>query len=571
MLHLIARSGQRLIVLVALALLAVAASAPSHAQLPPGPEGVLQIGDDLTRFLERQQVLGNLPSSFLGAQPLSAHEARRYLDSLAIDPGRLTATDRARLARFRREAPGPGTEFVRSYVPFLYKDGETFFSVREDDYALHMEPLAYLSLGRANRHSPSLDERDWVAYWQNTRGARVAGHLGDHLFFEGRLEENQWHVPFNERRAESAPRLPFVRDLDGAYDYMLSTGMVGVHTKYVELRAGRDRAQWGFGASSVALSNYAPTFEQIQIRTQFWRIHYTNLFAQFVDRAPDHAGRRILPRKYGAYHRLAIDLPGDVQLEFFEMVLHGPDTTDARVRSGFEVSYLNPIIFYRAVEGDLGWPDNMLLGAGAAWNPVPGWRLYGQFILDEFQARSFFDDWWGNKWGYLVGTRVSDPGGLPNVDLQLEYARLRPYLYSHHSLASTAVHQDDILGHPIGPNAWDLTGIVNWQPTHRLATTVNVAYTARGRNPDGENWGADPRLPYTSRVEGRDRMTTTLQGIRQNILLVEARANYELLPGMFAEATVRAESVDDAERGRQAYVAPYVTLRWGLPFQSVRW
>ena len=539
-----------------------------QAQLPPGPEGVLQIGDGLHEFLDRQQTLGHLRHAHLGARPLSAIEARRHLDSLALRTDALTGTDQRLLARYRREAAGPGTAFVRRHLPFLYADGQTFFSVREDDYALHVEPLAYLSLGRARRTAGPAGGDAWVPYWQNTRGARVAGHLGDHLFFEGRLEENQWLVPFNTRAAGTAPRLPFVRDLDGAYDYMLSTGIVGVNTKYIEIRAGRDRNQWGYGASSVALTNYAPTYEQLQIRTQFWRIHYTNLFAQFVDRS---AGRQILPRKYGAYHRLAIDLPGDVQVELFEMVLHGPDTTAAQVRSGFELAYLNPIIFYRAVEGDIGSPDNMLLGAGAAWTALPGWRLYGQFILDEFQARSFRKDWWANKWAYILGTRIADPGGLPNVNLQLEYARLRPYLYSHQSLASAAVHQNDILGHPAGPNAWDVSALLSWQPTDRIGTAVNAAYTRRGRNPDGQNFGADPRLPYTSRPRERDFGTTTLQGVRQDQLLLEARASYELLPGLLAEATLRAESLDDAERGLQRYAAPYLSLRWGLPFQSVRW
>ena len=54
-------------------------------------------------------------------------------------------------------------------------------------------------------------------------------------------------------------------------------------------------------------------------------------------------------------------------------------------------------------------------------------------------------------------------------------------------------------------------------------------------------------------------------------MLVEARVGYELLPSLFLEGVLRAESVDDAERGLDRYVAPSVSLRWGLPFQSVRY
>jgi hypothetical protein len=555
-----------------LAALAACAARPAPAQMVPGPEGVLEIGDDLSRFLLRQQVLGRLRGAHLSAQPLSAYEARRHLDSLALRREGMTPADRYLLARHRREVQGPGVAWVRQWVPGLYRDGEAFISVASDDYTLHLEPLAYLSYGRARR-SAAEGEDPWVSVWQNTRGARAAGHLGDHLFFEGRLEENQVRVPFSQRDPQShtAPRLPLVRDLDGAYDYMLSTGIVGVRTKYVELRFGRDRNRWGFGRGSAALSDYAPVYDQLQIRTQFWRLHYTNLFAMFVDRPlGPWRGDRLLPRKYGAYHRLALDLGRGVEVEVFEAVAFADDIT-AGGRSGFDVAYLNPIILYRAVEGDIGSPDNMMVGAGAAWQPTPGLRLHGQLVLDEFKASEIRNDWWANKWGYVLGAEAADPGGLPNLDLGVEYARLRPFLYSHRSLATAFVHQGDVLGHPAGPNASDLSAWARYRPTPRVTAALDVAYTRRGRNPDGQNFGADPRLPYTTRPPDRDQATTTLQGVRQDYLLVEARAGYELLPGLYAEGVLRAESVDDAQAGLRRYVAPFASLRWGLPFQSVRY
>ena len=532
------------------------------AQEAPGPEGLLQIGDALDRFLARQQALGHLPGAHLGARPLSAYEARAYLDSLAVRPDGLTATDRRLLARFRREEAGPGVAWVRRHAPFLYADGQAFLSVREDGYALEAEPLATLSLGRARTTG-----RGWVPVWQNTRGARAAGHLGRHLFFEGRVEESQWRVPISERERGTAPRLGFVHDLDGAYDYLTATGVVGVRTRFVEARFGRDRNQWGYGAGSVALSSYAPAYDQLQIRTRVWRLHYTNLFAQLVDRAPGSGG--VLPRKFAAMHRLAVHLPGRVELALFEQVVFADDTTGHR-GTAFDLAYLNPLILYRAVERDIGSPDNVLLGAGAAWNAVPGLRLYGQFVLDEFSARRFTDDWWGNKWGYVVGFRAGDPFGLRDLDVQVEYARLRPYLYAHRSVSSALVHQNDGLGHPAGPNAWDVTARLHWRPLPTLVAALDVAYTRRGRNPEGENFGADPREPTTTRPPERTLATTTLQGVRQEQLLVEARVGVEVLPSLVAEVVLRAESVDDAEAGVERYMAPFVSLRWGLPFQSVR-
>ena len=59
--------------------------------------------------------------------------------------------------------------------------------------------------------------------------------------------------------------------------------------------------------------------------------------------------------------------------------------------------------------------------------------------------------------------------------------------------------------------------------------------------------------------------------MRQNQWLVEAYAGYELLPDVYLELAVRAESIDDAETGLDRYVVPFLMLRWGLPFQSTRY
>lgn len=538
-----------------------------------GPEGVLQIGDDLSRFLLRQQTLGHLSRPKLASQPLSAYEARRLLDSLALRGDRLTSTDRHLLARFRREAEGPGVRFVRGFAPALYQDGSSFLSLRGDTYSVEVQPLAYLSLGRARRTVEG--ETETISYWQNTRGARAGGRIGRYLFFEGNLTENQWLIPFNERAINTAPRLPFVRNLDGAYDYMLSTGLIGVTTEHIEVRFGRDRNLWSGGRTSVALAPFAPNYDQLQIRTQFGPVSYTNLYAEFVDRIRTR-GDLLLPRKYGSFHRLIVDLPFGFEAELYESVIFAQDTTGTQGRRGFDLAYLNPVILYRAVEGDLGSPDNMFVGTGLSWNAPEnrfgGLRLYSQLVLTEFSAsRIFSEDWWGNKWAYQLGARIADPLGVPDLDLQIEYARLRPFMYAHRALETAFVHQNDVLGHPAGPNAWDLGLFAEYRPLPELTAALDVAFTRRGRNPDSLNFGADPTLSYNTRPRDRDRNTTFLQGVREDYLLVEGRVGYELLPSLIAEAALRVESWNDAETGIRRYVAPYATLRWGLPYQSVRY
>ena len=143
-------------------------------------DGLLQLNDPLHHFLLRQQVLGRLPDAFLSHQPLSAYEAQRYLDaldSLATQTIALSPVDWQLYARFRGRAPGPGVSTFRKVMPFSFRNGRDFLSVRHEDYALQLNPLFYLSYGRARQ--TAREGRDAATpVWQNTRGVRASGHIG---------------------------------------------------------------------------------------------------------------------------------------------------------------------------------------------------------------------------------------------------------------------------------------------------------------------------------------------------------------------------------------------------------
>src|SRR5690606_22280212 len=121
-----------------------------------------------------------------------------------------------------------------------------------------------------------------------------------------------------------------------------------------------------------------------------------------------------------------------------------------------------------------------ILGAGVSWIVVPGLRTYGQFLLDELTASLIGEADARNKWGTLVGLHAVDL--LPTLAVRFEYARLRPYLYSHRSPRNAYAHFGDVLGHPIGPNARDFLLTADLRPHPRIAVGALGAFTQRGRN-----------------------------------------------------------------------------------------
>ncbi|MBK9418874.1 MAG: hypothetical protein IPN62_16725 [Flavobacteriales bacterium] len=72
---------------------------------------------------------------------------------------------------------------------------------------------------------------------------------------------------------------------------------------------------------------------------------------------------------------------------------------DSLYPRGFDVQYLNPVIFYRPVEFAIGSPDNALLGGALNVRAGRSTTLYLQVMLDEFlleQVRSG-NGWYANK------------------------------------------------------------------------------------------------------------------------------------------------------------------------------
>jgi hypothetical protein len=274
-------------------------------------------------------------------------------------------------------------------------------------------------------------------------------------------------------------------------------------------------------------------------------------------------------------HRFVIRATDRLEFSFFEGITMRRDTLGVqRSSTGFDPAYLNPVTLFRGIERDLGSPDNAVLGVGGAWTPVPGTRLYGQFLLDELRVSRIGEKWWGNKWGGLLGVHVTRTG-IPSLSARLEASRIRPYVYTHQTGATAFTHMDDVVAHPAGPNSIDVSLFLNYEPLGPWRAFLNAAWTVRGRNATNEkgevtkNYGADPTVSFQSRV-GKYGIAM-LQGIRERQGLVEAAVAYEVLPHLRVMGAVRGERVVDAKRGTDYYLSPRLVLSWGLPVQRLRY
>jgi hypothetical protein len=522
-------------------------------------DGVLQINDDIHAFLRQQQVRGNLPDAHLEHLPLSAGEAREHLEAIEERTSTLTSFERRELAHHLHGFESGPVAALQGLIPSAYRNGVDLFSIEDEAYGVQINPLLYAEYGPVIRSDIRFSDEEDTA-WRYARGARLSGHIGRYVFFETRLTENRTKPVEFDLAGGTAPRLGFVNTSDGvSYDHFEAEGIVGVRTPHFEARFGRDRHVWGPARGSLLLSDYASPYDHLQLRATLGPFQYTTLFAGLSERRYRRGGSdSLVPRKYAAFHRLSVAVHERITLSVAEAVVFETDTLGAR--SGFDLSYLNPIIFYRAVERHRGSPDNVVISAAAAWRPVDGAEVYGSLLLDEMVVSRIGEGWWGNKWGWVLGAFAAPADRLA---LRVELARLRPFLYSHRAPGTDYIHYNDLLGHLAGPNSVDLALFADVRLTPRLTGVLYAAHTWHGRNPPGENFGGDPLEPYGTRTRSDD--IAIMEGILEKTLLLEGQAGYELMPGLVVRAVLRATSRTDEVLGTRRWLHPAAAISWGVP------
>ena len=234
-----------------------------------------------------------------------------------------------------------------------------------------------------------------------------------------------------------------------------------------------------------------------------------------------------------AFHHASINIGKKFNLGLFESVIFSPK--DSVTSNNFDLSYLNPVIFYRAIEQQSGSPDNIIVGADFKWNVFRGISLYGQAVIDEFLLKEVKAGrgWWANKFGGQLGIKYIDVAGIRNLDLQLEGNVVRPFTYSHDTRYGSYSNFRQPLAHPLGANFEEVVAIVRYQPRPRLNFIVKSFFTKIGRDTTFVNWGSD--LLKNNKTRQNDYGNSIGQGVKNTIAFADLTASYQLRHNLFIE------------------------------------
>jgi len=294
--------------------------------------------------------------------------------------------------------------------------------------------------------------------FQNTRGYWIQGNIGKQFSFSSTFYENQAKFPgYVDSFVQLQGVVPGegrVKNFKGtAYDYSASVGYISYSpSKYFNFQLGHDKNFIGDGYRSLILSDNSFYYPFFKISTTIWKIKYVNLYTQFTDMSKKTPWNGF-GKKYGSFHYLSWAIGKRFQLGYFEgLIWQNEDSTGFR---GLDFNYVNPVIFFRPVEFNLGSPDNVLMGLNANFKISDRTMAYGQFLLDDLnfgQTRKGGIGFFQNKFGYQLGLKAYNLFKINRLFGLMEYNTVRPYTYAHKTLTQNYTHFGQALAHPIGAN-----------------------------------------------------------------------------------------------------------------------
>lgn len=295
---------------------------------------------------------------------------------------------------------------------------------------------------------------------------------------------------------------------------------------YFNFAAGRGKNFFGDGYRSLLLSDGSNNYDYLKITTTVWHLRYVNLFTNFKDIRNAEGKPHQFKNKYATFHYLSWNATKRINISFFESIIWQSRDSN-NVNLGYDVNYLNPVIFYRSTEYALGSSDNALIGANFKIKLAKNQQVYGQLLIDEFllkeiQARS---GWWANKQGFQLGVKSFDCFKIRNLYFQAEWNYVRPYTYAHSNTNQNYAHFNEPLAHPLGANFSEYLMDVNYQKK-LLQLDFKITYANVGLDTASINFGQDI---YKSNLTYANAFGNAVgQGLSTDIITSQLTLSYVL-------------------------------------------
>ena len=293
--------------------------------------------------------------------------------------------------------------------------------------------------------------------------------------------------------------------------------------KNLQFQTGIDHLFIGEGDRSLFTGNQGVPNPFVQMRAKLWKFEY-HFIQQFWR---EGIYKRYSP-KGNTTHYLSFKANKKWSFGIFETVVY--DMKDTLYNRGLEVEYLNPIVFFRPQEYNLGSSDNVILGLDFSYQHKKS-MFYGQVIIDDFFLKEMRarNRWWANKFGVQLGFKTWIDKGENHYFVRTEINTIRPFTYSQVNKNAVYGNSGMTIAHPLGSNFVEFYQEVAWQ---RKDWKVQLWLQAYLKGLDsipgaGLSLGGDIYQPYNNRPE--EYNFTIGRGITTHVMQIGTQVSKTIL------------------------------------------
>ncbi len=270
---------------------------------------------------------------------------------------------------------------------------------------------------------------------------------------------------------------------------------------FLKIDLANSRNFIGNGYRSLLLSDIAKPYPNLKIEAKFLNFHYNIIWARLTSEYWLPSSPHETQNKYAVFQYLEWRIHKRFTVGLFESVIL------AR-KDFFNLEYLQPLIFLRPVEFNLGSEDNALLGLNGRIIPLNKNMIYFQILIDDLIVTQLINDikhrinpeysghygWFANKWAIQLGTKQYDIFSLKNTDFFIEYNIVRPYTYSHSNVQKNYSHISMPLAHPFGANFSEFITGISYNG-ERFFTDIKYIHAIAGADTLFSHFGNNIFLP----------------------------------------------------------------------------
>jgi hypothetical protein len=403
--------------------------------------------------------------------------------------------------------------------------------VKNKEYTFYLDYLTDLQIGREFEEGRTTN--------LNTRGYQIGGTIGSNFFFYSSGYENQGRFAnYLETYISSIDMVPgqaYDRVSKGdsrvtnSRDWSYVTSLIGfVPNKTFTISMGEDKTFIGDGYRSILLSDFAANYPLLRITANLGKhvqymaqwAYMDDQFAPSADINPSGPSHR---RKWAAFHYIDWNINNRASIGLFNALIVA-ESDSLGNRHGFDVNYVNPVLFLRSLGPSGVIPDHTLIGFNGKYKIFDKTTVYGQVLFD--QSASTVNT--TTRDAYQLGFRGSDLFKLKSLNYLFEFNTAAPYTYSNQNPIVDYTQLTEPLGDPLGANYREWIGIMNYS-IGKFDLQGQLNYARYGLSTATVNYGNNIALADNSNLPA-DNTGSTGQGIATSLKYAEGTVAYMLNP-----------------------------------------